>query len=331
MSFPSARLRRLRKSEKVRELVSGVVLSKHDFVYPVFVKEGLTKKIEIHDMPGQYYHSLRDLNKLVDECEAVGVPGVLIFGIPKRKDVLGSEAYSEKSIVQKAVRQIKENSELVVFTDVCLCHYTSHGHCGVLGEHGVNNDRTLKLLAKIAVTHARAGADFVSPSSMMDGQVKAIREALDAGGFEDVGIMSYSAKFASSFYDPFRRAIGSHPKRVEGLPYFTDRKTYQMDFRSIKQAMREITLDVEEGADVIMIKPALPYLDIIREARRKFDLPLAAYQVSGEYAMIKLAGKRGALDEKSAFLEILTSIKRAGANFVITYAALDVARWLGGT
>lgn len=331
MGFPSARLRRLRKSEKIRELVSGVAISKHDFVYPVFVKEGLTRKSEIRGMPRQYHHSLRELGKLAEECETAGIPGVLIFGIPKRKNVLGSEAYNENGIVQRAVRQAKEKSELVVFTDVCLCQYTTHGHCGVLTKQGVDNDRTLGLLAKTAVSHARAGADFVAPSSMMDGQVKAIRDALDASGFEDVGIMSYSAKFASSFYGPFREAVESIPKRARGLPYLADRRTYQMDFRSSEQAMREISLDVKEGADIIMVKPALPYLDVIREARRRFDLPLAAYQVSGEYAMIKLACVRGLIDERRAFLETLTSIKRAGANFIMTYAALDAARWLNET
>ncbi|MFQ6130217.1 MAG: porphobilinogen synthase [Candidatus Hadarchaeaceae archaeon] len=328
MGFPSVRLRRLRKSEKIRELVSGVALSKHDFVYPVFVKEGIAGKSEIHGMPGQHHHSLHELDKLAEECEAAGVSGVLIFGIPKRKNVLGSEAYNENGIVQRAVKQLKKKSELVVFTDVCLCQYTTHGHCGVLTKQGVDNDRTLRLLAKTAVSHARAGADFVAPSSMMDGQVKAIRDALNASGFEDIGIMSYSAKFASSFYGPFREAVESAPKRVRGLPYLSNRGTYQMDFRSIKQALREISLDVEEGADIIMVKPALPYLDVIREARRKFDLPLAAYQVSGEYAMIKLACMRGLLDERRTFLETLISIKRAGANFIITYAALDAARWL---
>jgi porphobilinogen synthase len=328
MGFPSARLRRLRKSKKVRELVSRVSLSKHDLVYPVFVKEGLVKKSEIHAMPGQFHYSLRELDKLVEKCEEAGIPGLLIFGIPKRKDALGSEAYSDEGIVQKAIKRAKEKSKLAVFTDVCLCQYTSHGHCGVLTKRGVDNDRTLELLAKTAVSHARAGADFVAPSSMMDGQVKVIRNALDAGGFGDVGVMSYSAKFASSFYGPFREAVESAPKRVRGLPYLSDRRTYQMDFRSIEQAMREILLDVEEGADIIMVKPALPYLDVIREARRRFDLPLAAYQVSGEYAMIRLACTRGLFDERRAFLETLTSIKRAGANFIITYAALDVARWL---
>jgi porphobilinogen synthase len=328
MSFPSARLRRLRKSEKIRELLSDVSLSKHDLVYPIFVKEGLGEMSEIRDMPGQYHHSLRELGDIVEKCENAGVPGILVFGIPKKKDLLGSPAYAESGIVQRAVRLIKEVSELAVFTDVCLCQYTTHGHCGVLTEKGVDNDRTLRLLSKTAVSHARAGADFVSPSAMMDGQVKSIRDALDANGFVDTGIMSYSAKFASCFYGPFRNAAGSSPRAVQGLPYIPDRSSYQMNFRSIDQAMREISLDIEEGADIIMVKPALPYLDVIREAKRKFDIPLAAFQVSGEYAMLKLASGRGLFDEKRSFIETLTSIKRSGANFIITYAALDVAGWL---
>ncbi len=331
MGFPRARLRRLRKSKKVRELMAWVTMSNNDLVYPIFVKEGLSKKSEIKSIPGQYHHTLGNLNKLVDECEAAEIPGVLVFGIPRGKDALGGEAYNDSGIVQRAVERIKASSDLVVFTDVCLCQYTSHGHCGVLGKRGIDNDRTLELLGKIAVSHASAGADFVAPSGMMDGQVKAIRGALDANGFEDVGILSYSAKFASSLYGPFRDAVESAPKPVKGLPHLTDRRTYQMDARSLRQAMREIALDVAEGADIVMIKPALPYLDVIREARRRFNVPLAAYQVSGEYVMVKLASARGLLDEKSAFLETLTSIKRAGANFIITYAALDVARWLDET
>jgi porphobilinogen synthase len=328
VGFPRVRLRRLRRSEKIRQLISGVSLSRHDFVYPIFVKEGLTHRSEIEGMPGQHRYPLHELDKIVRECETTGIPGVLIFGLPGKKNAEGSEAYRENGIVPRAVKLVKEISELVVFTDVCLCQYTTHGHCGVLTRGGVDNDRTLALLAKVAMSHARAGADFVSPSSMMDGQVKTIREALDASGFEGVGIMSYSAKFASSFYGPFREAVESNPRRVRGFPYLADRSTYQMDFHSTEQAMHEISRDVEEGADIIMVKPALPYLDVIREARRRFDLPLAAYQVSGEYSMVKFAGQRGVIDERRAFLETLTAIKRAGANFIITYAALDVARWL---
>ncbi|MEW5994591.1 MAG: porphobilinogen synthase, partial [Candidatus Zixiibacteriota bacterium] len=278
---PEARLRRLRKSNKVRKLVSSVSLSKDDFVYPVFVKEGQLEKTEIKSIPGHYRHSLSDIGEVVKSCERAGIPGLLVFGIPARKDAMGKEAYNDEAVVQKTVKKIKEISDIVVFTDVCLCQYTSHGHCGVLAERGVDNDRTLDLLSKTAVSHARAGADFVAPSAMMDGQVKAIRGALDAEGFTDTGIMSYSAKFASSFYGPFRDAVESAPKRVKGLPYITDRSTYQMDFRSLEQAMYEMSLDVKEGADIAMVKPALPYLDVIAEARRRFDVPLAAYQVSG--------------------------------------------------
>lgn len=328
MGFPSTRPRRLRKSSKIRDLVSHVSLSKLDLVYPVFVKERLSGKRSIPGMPDQRYYPLSELGKLAEKCEADGVPGLLIFGVPRKKDIRGTEAYDENGIVQRAIGRVKERSELAVLTDVCPCQYTTHGHCGVLTKKGVDNDLTLELLAKIAVSHARAGADFVAPSSMMDGQVKKIRSALDASGLEDVGIMSYSAKFASSLYGPFREAVESAPKRVQGLPYLPDRRTYQMDYRSMEQAMLEISLDVEEGSDVIMVKPALPYIDVISEARRRFNLPLAAYQVSGEYAMLKLACMKGLLDESRAFLEILTSIKRAGADFIITYAALDVVRWL---
>lgn len=325
MSFPSIRLRRLRKSENVRRLVGEAHLSKDDLLYPVFVNEGIKGKSEMKSIPGQFYYSIQALDELMEECEIAKVPGVLIFGVPKKKDELGTEAFNESGVVQRAIKQIRENSELVVFSDVCMCQYTSHGHCGVLDEKGVDNDKTLELLSKIAISHASAGADFVAPSSMMDGQVKTIRNALDDNGFGDVGIMAYSAKFASSLYAPFREAVGSAPRR---LPYLSDRCTYQMDFRSREQAMREMALDVEEGADILMVKPALPYLDIIREARRRFDVPIAAFQVSGEYAMIKLASKHGMLSERDTFLEVLTSIKRAGANFILTYAALDAARWL---
>lgn len=321
-------MRRLRGSENIRQLVRGTSLGPDNLVYPIFVKEGIDEKSEIKSMPKQYHHSLKTLDEVIESCKTAKVPGVLVFGIPKKKDEVGSEAFNDDGIVQRAVRRIKESSELAVFTDVCMCQYTTHSHCGVLDEKGVNNDRTLEVLRKIASSHARAGADFVSPSGMMDGQVRAIREALDKDGFENVGIMSYSAKFASSFYGPFRKAVESAPRKIEGLPHLPDRSAYQMDFGSIEQAMREISLDVEEGADIVMVKPALPYLDVICKARQRFDLPLAAYQVSGEYAMLKTAAERGTLDEKRTFLEALTSIKRAGANFILTYAALDAARWL---
>jgi len=327
MAFPSTRLRRLRKNENIRKLVHSTALTTDDLLFPTFVKEGGGKS-EIQSMPGQYCYPLRGLGEVVKRCEVAGIPGLLIFGLPEGKDEIGSEAFSEKGVVQKAVRMIRENSELAVFTDVCLCQYTSHGHCGVLDEKGINNEKTLEILGKIALSHAQAGADFVAPSSMMDGQVKVIRNVLDENGFNDVGIVSYSAKFASAFYSPFRDVVKSTPKKVRGLPYLPDRRTYQVDFRSRKQAMREISLDVQEGADIVMVKPALPYLDILHEAKQRFDVPIAAFQVSGEYAIVKLAAKQGFLNEKDALLETVTSIKRAGADFIITYAALDIARWL---
>ncbi|MFN4133241.1 MAG: porphobilinogen synthase [Candidatus Hadarchaeales archaeon] len=328
MGYPEIRMRRLRKNEKIRRLVGQVSLSADDFLYPIFVKERLNKHVEIKNMPGVYHYPLQDLDYIMEKCEKLKIPGVLVFGIPKKKDMVGSEAYSERGIVQRAVRIIKETSKLAVFTDVCLCQYTSHGHCGVLDKRGVNNDRTLRLLRKIAVSHAEAGADFVAPSGMMDGQVAAIRGALDQAGFQDVGIMSYSAKFASVFYGPFREAVESTPKPPPNLPNLKGRETYQMDFHSIEDALHEMELDLKEGADILMVKPALPYLDILREARRRFLIPLAAYQVSGEYSSIKIAAQQGLIDEKRAFLETLTAIKRAGANFIITYAALMVVKWL---
>ncbi|KXB04593.1 delta-aminolevulinic acid dehydratase [candidate division MSBL1 archaeon SCGC-AAA261O19] len=331
MSFPKARLRRLRKTANIRRLIKNVSLSKDDLLYPIFVKEGIKEKSEIKNMPGQWHHSLKTLNEVIDDCESAGIPGVIIFGIPENKDETGSEAFNDQGIVQTAVSRIKSESSLAVFTDVCLCQYTIHGHCGILDESGLNNDKTLEVLRKTSVSHARAGADFVSPSGMIDGQVKEIREALDNEGFGDVGIMSYSAKFASNFYGPFRDAVESSPKKVEGLPHLGDRSTYQMDFKTSEQPMREIKLDIEEGADIVMVKPALPYLDVIREARQTFDVPISAYQVSGEYTMIKRLSENDEDYEKRLFLESLNSIKRAGANFILTYGALDVSRWLSET
>lgn len=331
MSFPKTRLRRLRKSVNIRRLIKNVSLSKDDLLYPIFVKEGIKEKSEIKSMPGQWHHSLETLNEVIDDCESAGIPGVIVFGIPENKDDRGSEAFNDQGIVQNVVSRIKSESSLAVFTDVCLCQYTTHGHCGILDEGGLNNDKTLEVLRKTSVSHARAGADFVSPSGMIDGQVKEIREVLDDEGFGDVGIMSYSAKFASNFYGPFRDAVESSPKKVEGLPPLGDRSTYQMDFNAREQPMREIKLDVEEGADIVMVKPALPYLDVIREARQTFDVPISAYQVSGEYAMIKRLSENDEDYERKLFLESLNSIKRAGANFIITYGALDVSRWLSET
>ncbi len=329
MSFPKNRLRRLRKEKNVRRLMRNVSLSKNDLLYPIFVKEGIEEKTEIEGLPGQFHYPLDGLEEILSECEDIGIPGVLLFGIPGEKDEEGSGAYAEEGIVQMAGRKIKKISDLTLFTDTCLCQYTSHGHCGILDEKGLNNDKSLKVLKKAAISQAEAGADYVSPSAMLDGQVRSIRKSLDEKGFERVGIMSYSAKFNSSFYGPFRSAAESAPKEFEEIPKLKGRNTYQMDYRASDQPLREISLDINEGADIVMVKPALPYLDIIRGVSQKFDIPISAYQVSGEYAMIKEASRRRDIDEKDVFLESLTSIKRAGANFIITYAALDVARWLG--
>lgn len=318
----------MRKGKNVRRLVRNVSLSKDDLLYPLFVKEGIDEKSEIEDMPGQYHYPLNGLNEILSDCDELGIPGILLFGIPEDKDEVGSGAFDSEGIVQKATRKIKENSRPTVFTDACLCQYATHGHCGVVGEGGLDNDKSLEVLRKVAVSQAEAGADFIAPSAMMDGQVKSIREALDKEGYENVGIMGYSAKFHSSFYGPFRNAVESAPKRIEGHPALEGRETYQMDFRTRNQPLREISLDVEEGADIVMVKPALPYLDVIGRAGERFEVPLSAYQVSGEYTMIKEASRNSALDEKDLFLESLSSIKRAGADFIITYAALDVAGWL---
>ncbi|MFZ2456066.1 MAG: porphobilinogen synthase [Candidatus Altiarchaeia archaeon] len=312
MQFPKTRMRRLRSSERIRDLVSEVSLSEKNFIYPIFVKEGISKKEPIARMPGQFRYPLDDLGEVIGRCEDAGISGVLLFGVPKDKDAAGSQAYKRDGVVQGAIKKIKELSDIAVFSDVCLCQYTQHGHCGVLDGMNVDNDRTLELLKKIAVSHARSGADYVAPSAMMDGQVAAIREALDKEGFNDTGIMSYSAKFASSFYSPFREAAGSAPQ-------FGDRKSYQMDYRSPSQALREIELDINEGADIILVKPALPCLDIIQKAKEKYNVPLAAYQVSGEYSLLK----SGILD-KEALHESLTAIKRAGADIIISYAALEL-------
>ncbi len=332
MSFPYLRPRRLRKNKYLRDLVAETRLSPRDFIYPIFVKEDLKEPEEISAMPGQYRWPVEKVLEPIQKALDLGVHNVLIFGIPKEKDELGSSAYSSDGVVQRAVRLIKKElgDEVVVHTDVCLCHYTSHGHCGVLSkvcrndrcEYVVDNDKTLELLAKVAVSHAEAGADVVAPSSMMDGMVKAIREALDKNGFSDVAIMSYAAKYASAFYGPFRAA-------AENAPQHGDRRTYQMDPRNGEEAIKEVSLDVQEGADILMVKPALAYLDVIRRVREAFpQYPLAAYNVSGEYSMVKAAAKEGLVDEKKITLEILHAIKRAGANIIITYHALEAAQWL---
>lgn len=317
------RPRRLRESEQVRRLVRETRLSLDELVYPIFVKEGEVAEA-VRSMPGVSRLPLKMLAGETEEVRGLGLPAVLLFGLPSKKDPLGSDAYSPNGIVQRAVREIKgARRDLMVITDVCLCQYTNHGHCGIVEEGRVINDKTLELLAKTAVSHARAGADMVAPSAMMDHQVAAIRRALDEEGFAEVPILAYSSKFASSFYSPFREAADSAPS-------FGDRRSYQMDPANAREAVREMQLDIEEGADMVMVKPALPYLDVIFRARQRFNVPIAAFNVSGEYAMIKAAARNGWLDERQAVMELLTSIKRAGADVVITYFAKDVARWLKG-
>jgi len=324
-TLPSfARTRRLRGSAPLRDLVRQTRLSPQDFVYPLFVTRGENVREEIASMPGQYHLSLDQLPREAEELRSLGIPGVLLFGLPAAKDELGSEGYDPDGIVQQAVRVLKQAAPgLAVITDVCMCEYTSHGHCGVIlpGKDTVDNDATLPLLARTAVTHAAAGADLIAPSDMMDGRVAAIRSALDEAGFVQTPIMSYAAKQASAFYGPFREAAGSAPQ-------FGDRRGYQMDPANAREALLEIETDIAEGADIVMVKPALPNLDIIARARERFDLPLAAYNVSGEYAMIKAAAAAGYLDERLATLETLTAIKRAGAGIIITYHAKDAARWM---
>lgn len=317
------RHRRLRSNENIRSLVRETQLFKEDFIYPIFIKDGTNIKEEIPSLPGVYRYSIDRLDEIIEEVENCGIKGVLLFGIPKEKDEYGKEAYSDDGIIQRAVRKIKEVSNLYVITDVCMCEYTNHGHCGIVDGKDVDNDKTLHYLELIALSHVRAGADMVAPSDMMDGRIKRIREALDKDGFVNTPIMAYSAKYASNFYGPFREAADSSPK-------FGDRKSYQMDYANIREAMIEIATDIEEGADIVMVKPALSYLDVIRWARDRFDTPIAAYNVSGEYAMVKAAAKLGYFDEIKAVIEILTSIKRAGADIIITYHALEIAKYLGG-
>jgi porphobilinogen synthase len=317
------RFRRLRRSEALRALVRETRLSPADFVYPLFVTHGEGVRAEISSMPGQDHLSLDQLRREADELRSLGIPAVLLFGLPATKDEYGAEAYHDDGIVQRAVRTLKHAwPELVVITDVCLCEYTSHGHCGVVTPSGeVDNDATLPLLANTAFSHAQAGADIVAPSDMMDGRVAHIRSELDDSGFGQTPIMAYAAKQASAFYGPFRVA-------AESAPQFGDRRGYQMDAGNSREAMREIEADIEEGADIVMVKPALPNLDLIARARERFDVPLAAYNVSGEYAMVKAAAAAGYLDERSVTLEILTAIKRAGADIILTYHAKEAARWL---
>ena len=320
--FNFKRFRRLRYNPIVRDMVRETVLSKNDLIYPLFVVPGEKVKNPVKSMPGVFQHSI---DTLVDECKEVrdlGIPAIILFGIPEHKDEQGSEAYDPNGIVQKAIRAIKKDvNDLVIITDVCLCEYTSHGHCGLLDGEEILNDETLTLLAKEAVSHVEAGADMVAPSDMMDGRVFAIRRALDYKGFTKIPIMSYAAKYSSGYYGPFRDA-------AESTPAFGDRRSHQMDIGNISEALREVEADIEEGADIVMVKPAGPYLDVIRKVKEKFGMPTAAYQVSGEYSMIKAAGANDWIDEERVMIESLTSIKRAGADMILTYFAKDAAKWI---
>ncbi|MFQ5656432.1 MAG: porphobilinogen synthase [Candidatus Methylomirabilales bacterium] len=325
MHFPIRRPRRLRRSETIRRMIRETAIKVDDLIMPLFVVHGRGIREEIPPMPGNFQLSVDQLTREAKEIASLRIPAVLLFGIPARKDAYGSEAYAKDGIIQQAVRAIKDSvSDLTVITDTCLCEYTSHGHCGVVEEGTVKNDPTLELLAKAALSQAEAGADVVAPSDMMDGRVAAIREALDASGLEEVAIMSYAAKYASSFYGPFRVA-------AESAPQFGDRRSYQMDPANAAEALREVAMDIEEGADIVMVKPALAYLDILRRVRTEFDVPVAAYNVSGEFAMVKAAARLGWLEEERVMWEILTGIKRAGADLILTYFAKEAARLLHET
>ena len=321
-TYPTKRLRRLRHNPLIRDMVRETELSKNDLIYPLFVMTGEKIRNEVKSMPGVYQFSV---DTLVEECKEVaslGIPAVILFGIPKKKDEKGSGAYDSHGIIQRAVKAIKAGvKNLIVITDVCLCEYTSHGHCGLLKGEEILNDETVELLAREALTHAQAGADIIAPSDMMDGRVAAIRKILDENAFEKIPIMSYAAKYASGYYGPFRDAAGSSPA-------FGDRRSHQMDVANALEALREVETDIEEGADIVMVKPAGPYLDIIRRVKDKFGMPTAAYQVSGEYAMIKAAGQNGWIDEERVMIESLVAIKRAGADMFLTYFAKDAARWI---
>ncbi len=318
--FPNTRLRRLRENSILRRMVEENSIEIEDFIYPIFIDENIKNKKEINSMPGIYRFSIDELSNEISELEELGIKAVLLFGIPTCKDERASSAHDKNGIIQRSIRKIKDESDILIFADLCMCEYTSHGHCGIVSDGRILNDSTLEIYQKIALSYAESGVDVIAPSGMMDGQVKAIREILDKNGYEYLPIMAYSAKYSSSLYSPFRDAADSAPK-------FGDRKTYQMNYSNSREAMREIELDVIEGADIIMVKPALFYLDIIRMARDNFKLPIAAYNVSGEYSMIKAASKAGYIDERSAVEEILISIKRAGADIIITYHAKEFARW----
>lgn len=321
--FPEVRMRRLRRTQNIRNMVQEVQLNMNDYIYPIFVIEGEDIKNEIPSMPGIYQFSLDHLLEEVQRAVDAGVIAIMLFGIPAKKDECGSEAYNDDGIIQQAVRLVRANyPELVISTDVCMCEYTSHGHCGLIKGETVDNDSTLELLAKIAVSHARAGADILAPSDMMDGRIGVIRDALDEAGYKDVIIMAHAVKYASSFYGPFRDA-------AESAPHFGDRKSYQMDPASgTRQALAEIALDVEEGADMVIVKPGLPYLDLVAAAYENTLVPVVAYNVSGEYAMVKAAAENGWIDEKAIVMEMMLAFKRAGAKMVITYHAIDIGNWL---
>ena len=324
MEFPIYRPRRLRRSERLRDLVRETTLSPSNLIYPLFVVPGKDRALAISSMPGIAQLSVDRVVKECQEVASLGLPAVILFGIPEHKDSTGSEAYQDSGVVQEAIRAVKEKvPNLLVITDVCLCEYTDHGHCGLIKDGDVDNDSTLEMLAKEALSHAKAGADIVAPSDMMDGRVGAIRKILDDNGFQQVAIMAYAAKYASAFYGPFREA-------AESTPQFGDRRSYQMDPGNSDEALREVELDIREGADIVMVKPAMAYLDIVYRVKQKFGYPVAAYNVSGEYSMIKAAGKNGWIDEKRIMMEVLLSIKRAGADLILTYFAKDAARELRG-
>jgi porphobilinogen synthase len=320
--FPTVRLRRTRQNEKLRGLVRETRLSVDQLIYPLFIAEGITQPHAIASMPGIVQWPLEHLSREAERIANLGIPAVLLFGIPTGKDETGSEAYNSRGIIQQAIRQLKASvPDLLLITDVCLCEYTSHGHCGLIRDGSVQNDESLELLSRMALSHVEAGANIVAPSDMMDGRVGAIRRSLDEQGFNQTPIMAYSAKFASGFYGPFREAAGSTPQ-------FGDRRAYQMDPANVREALREVDLDIAEGADIVMVKPALAYMDVIRQVRDHCDLPIAAYNVSGEYSMIKAAAQNGWIDERRIAMEVLTGIRRAGAEMIITYFAPDVAQWL---
>jgi porphobilinogen synthase len=322
MSFPTHRPRRLRRNEALRSLVRETRLTTANLIYPMFVCPGTKVRQEVSSMPGVYQQSVDQIVEEAREVESLGIPGIILFGLPETKDPRGASSLHAQGVVQRAIEAIrKAKLQLLVLTDVCLCEYTDHGHCGVIENGGVANDATLEILAQQALSHARAGADIVAPSDMMDGRVAAIRKRLDEHKFENIAILSYAAKYCSGFYGPFREA-------AQSTPQFGDRRSYQMDPANAREALKEVRLDLEEGADMVMVKPALAYLDVIRSVRDQFDVPVAAYNVSGEYSMVKAAAQNGWLDEKRVVLEILTGIQRAGADILLTYHAKDVARWL---